>query len=186
MDFIGSPCACGGVLQVLLRSVGFFRTHHRKSKCLHRPCPLHPLPHYMSKPSQSDLFSANLHRLITLPFGNLMVQSDSSLVSSVSLIITITNKDTVWPPTYSTPHHCVTALIHVFFMYLISIYLTYFSATPHFFIQLHSSCLSTPACTPDLQTYDAALSSSVLLRPSPQCKFCIYRYTIFLLCETRV
>lgn len=90
-------------------------------------CSLSLPPHYMSKPSQSDLISADLKLLC---------------------------------PPYSTPHHCVTALIHVFFMYVISIDLTYFSAFSDFFIQLHSSCLSTPACTPDLQTHDAALSSS--------------------------
>lgn len=72
-------------------------------------------PHSMSKPFQSDLISTNLHTLITLPSGNLIVQSNSSLGSSVRLIITITNKDTVPSPTYTTPQ-CYSShphLLHV-------------------------------------------------------------------------
>lgn len=110
----------------------------------------------MSKPSQSDL-----HTLITLPSGNIIIQSSSSLVSSVSLIITLGCSLTS-PLQHTTPlrYSSHPRLLHVCHFHISNI--LYVSATPHFFIQLHSSCLSIPAYTWDLQ-HDAALSSSALL-----------------------
>ncbi|KAK3516557.1 hypothetical protein QTP70_022054 [Hemibagrus guttatus] len=46
--------------------------------------------------------------------------------------------------TYSTPHHCPAPLIHVLHLsYMSCTTLTYFSATPSFLIQYHSSSLGT-------------------------------------------
>ncbi|KAF7663340.1 hypothetical protein LDENG_00211810, partial [Lucifuga dentata] len=88
---------------------------------------------------------------ITMSSANIIVQGDSCLTSSVSLSITTANKKGLradpWCSPTSTLNSSVTPTAHLTTVlqlsYMSCTTLTYFSATPDFLIQHHSSSLGT-------------------------------------------